>query len=147
MKKLKEEDIEEAIEVLNDFIEFCSDKKEKDIEECKKYFHERTKDKILLIVTEWIEEFIYSRVRLNINHQKEDIETIKPFHYCPPEALEYIPLGRLNLPGNTIFYTSINDSTCIKEMKINIFSIYQNGRIAKINHSMPILYYRLIVQN
>lgn len=114
-----DKEFEELIEKLDAFISFCSTKNESDIDECINFFNANLKKILILPIVAWHDDLKLHHLRLNIC-PAEDIQSLVPFSYCPKTALEYISLGRLNLKGQAIFYTSTSQETCIKEMKIQV---------------------------
>ena len=114
-------EFEEIIIKLEEFMSFCSSKDENDIDICVDYFNEvfGHSNSLILPMVSFQDELKLYHLRLNI-HQAENIETIVPFSYCPNEALQSVPLGRLNLRRQAIFYSSTSSETCVKEMKIQV---------------------------
>ena len=115
------EDFEVIIKKLEDFISFCSSKNENDIDICIDYFTKNISNCNLLIlpIVPYQGELTLYHLRLNIQ-ESENKESIVPFSYCPQDALKSVPLGRLNLKQQAVFYSSTSPETCVKEMKIQV---------------------------
>ena len=108
------EDFEVIIKKLEDFISFCSSKNENDIDICIDYFTKNISNCNLLIlpIVPYQGELTLYHLRLNIQ-ESENKESIVPFSYCPQDALKSVPLGRLNLKQQAVFYSSTSPESLV----------------------------------
>jgi len=108
--------LEEGIKALTLFVDFCKDKGEDNLTECKCYFQQNIESHLILPFVEWDVETSLYRTRIDIRDD-ENIDIITPFSYNPDKC--NCKLGRMNIPGQSVFYASQSLKTSIDECKIH----------------------------
>lgn len=104
-----------AIKNLDDIEQFCQNKSENDILQCRDYIDKR----ITKSIAAFIKQFHYglSFYRLRKAAKNESFKQVSDISYIPVGSR--CNIGRMNLPNQSVFYASFGLETCINELKLS----------------------------